>query len=78
MSLLRYSAAFISWRKSELQAIDRKARKLFTIYGGLHLKFDVGRLYIPRKDGGRGLISIEDRAELLVRGLEVYVHESEK
>ena len=78
VSLLRYSAAFISWRKSELQAIDRKARKLFTIYGGLHLKSDVDRLYIPRKDGGRGLISIEDCAELLVRGLEVYVHESEK
>ena len=28
--LLRYSSAFASWRKSELQAIDRKTRKLFT------------------------------------------------
>ena len=36
VSLLRYSAAFVSWRKSELQAIDRKTRKLFTIYGALH------------------------------------------
>ena len=36
VSLLRYSASFVSWRKSELQAIDRKTRKLFTIYGGLH------------------------------------------
>ena len=26
VSLLRYSAAFVSWRKSELQAIDRKTR----------------------------------------------------
>ena len=33
VSLLRYSAAFLSWRKSELQAIDRKNRKLFNIYG---------------------------------------------
>ena len=47
--LLRYSAAFVSWRKSELQVIDRKTRKLFTIYGALHPKSDVGRLYIPRK-----------------------------
>ena len=31
VSLLRYSAAFVSWRKNELQAIDRKTRKLFTI-----------------------------------------------
>ena len=37
VSLLRYSAAFVSWTKSELQAIDRKTRKLFTIYGSLHL-----------------------------------------
>ena len=28
VSLLRYSAAFVSWRKSELQAIDTKTRKL--------------------------------------------------
>ena len=78
VSLLRYSAAFISWRKCELQAIDRKTRKLFTIYGGLHPKSDVDRLYIPRKDGGRGLIAIEDCVELAVRGLEVYVHGSEE
>ena len=36
VSLLRYSAAFVGWRKSELQAIDRKTRKLLTIYGALH------------------------------------------
>ena len=45
VSLLRYSAAFVSWRKSELQAIDRKNRKLFTIYGALHPKSDVDGLY---------------------------------
>ena len=62
VSLLRYSPAFVSWRKSELQAIDRKARKL--LYGALHPESDVDRLYIPRKEGGRGLISIEDCVEL--------------
>ena len=74
VSLLRYSASFVSWRKSELQAIDRKTRKLFTIYGSLHPKSDVARLYIPRKEGGGGFISIE----LAIRGLEVYVHGSEE
>ena len=61
--LLRYSAAFVSWRKSELQVIDRKTKKLFTIYGALHPKSDVDRLYITRKEGGRGVISTEDRVE---------------
>ena len=78
VSLLRYSAAFVSWRKSELQAIDRKTRKLFTIYGALHPKSDVDRLYIPWKEGGRGLISIEDCVKLAIRDLEVYVHGSEE
>ena len=78
VSLLRYSVAFVSWRKSELQAIDRKTRKLFTISGVLHPKSDVDRLYIARKEGERGLISIEDRLELAIRGLEVYVHGSEE
>ena len=44
-----YLAAFVSWRKNELQAIDRKTKKLFTVYGALHPKLDVDRLYIPRK-----------------------------
>ena len=47
---------------------------MFTICGSLHPKSDVDRLYIPRKEGGRGFISIE----LAIRGLEVYVHGSEE
>ena len=77
-SILRYSAAFVSWSKSELQPIDRKTRKLFSIYGALHPKSDVDRLYIPRKEGGRGLISIEDSVQLAIRVLERYVHGSKK
>ena len=78
MSLLRYTAAFISWRKCELQAIDTKTRKLFTIYGGLHTKSDVDRLYILRKDERRGLIAIEDCVECGVRRLEVHVPGNEE
>ena len=36
------------------------------------------RLNIPRKEGGRVLISIEDCVELAIRGLEVYGHRSEE
>ena len=78
VSLLRYSGSFVSWRKSELEAIDRKTRKLFTIYGALYPKSDVDRLYIPRKEGGRGLISIKDCVELAIRGSEVNVHGCEE
>ena len=51
---------------------------MFNIYGALHPKSDVDRLYIPRKEGGRGLISIEDCVELAIRGLKVYVHRNER
>ena len=51
---------------------------MFTIHGALHPKSDVNRLHIPRKEGGRGFISIEDCVELAIRGLEGYVHGSEE
>ena len=44
----------------------------------MHPRSDVDRLYIPRKEGGKGLIFIEDCVELAIRGLEVYVHGSEE
>ena len=50
--------------------------KLFTIYAALHHKSDIDRLYIPRKEGGRDLMSIEDCAEVAIRGLDLFVHES--
>ena len=54
-----------------MQGIDRETRKLLSIYGGLHPKSDVYRVYIPEKDGGRSLIAIDDCVEFAVRGLEV-------
>ena len=40
--------------------MDRKNRKLITIYGGFHTLPCVDRRYIPRSDGGRGLVSVKD------------------
>ena len=44
----------------------------------MHPKSDVDRLYVRRKNGGKGLIAIEDCVELAVRYLEIYVYGSEK
>ena len=57
VSLLRYSAPFISWRKCELQTIDRKTRKLL-IYGGLHSSLTLTNYVHLEKI--RGLTAIED------------------
>ena len=51
VSLLRYSAAFISWRKCELQGIYSKTRKLFTIYPALtQAAFHVGDRFWAREN----------------------------
>ncbi|CAH2011575.1 unnamed protein product [Acanthoscelides obtectus] len=49
----------IDWRLEEIKAIDRKTRKLLTLYGMLHPRADTDRLYVSRKEGGRGLQQVE-------------------
>ena len=38
-----------------------------TMYKVLHPKDDIDRLYVSRKEGGRGLICIQDRVDVSVR-----------
>ena len=49
-----------------------------TIYGGLHPKSDVDRLYVKRKEGGRGLISVEQCIREEENTVGFYVANSEK
>ena len=60
VSIVRYGAGIIKWRKNELEELDRKTRKLMAMYGAQHPKADVDRLCLKRCDGGRGLIGVED------------------
>jgi len=41
-----------------------------------HPKADVDRLYIPRKEGGRGLLQLEMNYKLSTVGLDKYLSES--
>ena len=72
VSLLRHSAPFVNWTKEEVREMDRMTRKTMTMNGALHPRDSVCRLYIPRKEGGRGLIG----TEVTILGLENYVNES--
>ena len=56
----------IGWTKEELQSMDRKTRKVMTMNKELHPKSDSAKIYVPRKRGGRRLIS----CEACVRGEE--------
>ena len=56
VAILRYSAGVIDWKSEELKELDRKTRKTMSLYGALHPKSDVDRLYLSRQKGGRGLV----------------------
>ena len=74
--VLRYSAPFLKWRNTELQELDRRTRKLLTMHNAHHPKSNVERIYIPRKEGGRGLLNVEDIVNTAILGLEEYVVDS--
>ena len=59
VAVLRYSAGAIDWKNEELKELDRKTRKTMSLYGALHPKSDVDKLYLSRQKGKRGLISCE-------------------
>ena len=56
--------------------MDRTTRKTLTMYGALHPKSDIDRLYLKRNHGGRGLISIETYVRLEENNLGLYVSEA--
>ena len=58
VSIIRCGAGIIGWTKAELQALDRKTRKMLTMYGAHHPKADVDRMYLRRAEGGGGLIGV--------------------
>ena len=57
---MRYSFGIINWRIEEIkEKEDRKTRKMLTMYKMHHPKADIDRLYVKRKEGGRGLVQVE-------------------
>jgi len=47
-----------------------------SIHGSFSANSDVGRLYVPRKFCGRGLVSVSFAIEHEKRNLSFYVHNS--
>ena len=78
ISLLSYSTAFLDWTRGELEQMEMRTRKLMTMHRALNPKSDVARIYLSRKEGGRGLINVEDTVKLAIIGLERYVLTSEQ
>jgi hypothetical protein len=78
VAIVRYGGGILEWTTEELKWMDRKTRKYLTMYGALHPKSDVDRLYLPRKHGGRGLISCERCVKTEVNSLGWYISNSDE
>ena len=48
------------------------------MHKALHSRDDVNRLYVSRKEGGRGLASIKDTVDASIQSLEDYIEKHEQ
>ena len=76
--LVRYSGPFLKETRDELKQMDQRTRKLMTMHKALHPRDEVDRLYVSRKEGGRGLASIEDTVDASIQRLEDYIEKHER
>ena len=78
VAIFRYGPGIIQWKASLLKVLDRKSRNTMTMYEGLHQKSDLYILYVNRKEGGRGLISVEQCIREEENSLGFYVANSKE
>ena len=76
--IIRYSGPFLKWTREELRQMDQRTRKLMTMHKALHPRDDTDRLYVSRKEGGRGLVNIEDCVDATIQALEEYTQKSKE
>ena len=60
LPIITYTFGVIEWNEEELKGYDVQIRKMLNLYKAFELKSDIDRLYLPRIEGGRGLISVWD------------------
>ena len=75
--VVRYGAGILNWTAEELKGLDTKTRKLMRIHGAHHPQGDVDRLYVNRRQGGRGLHSIEEVVRREENALTTFVLRSQ-
>ena len=76
--LVRHSGPFLKWTKEDFKQMDERTRKLMTMHKALHPRDYVDRLYVPRKEGAKGLISTEDSVDASIQRLEDYIEKHER
>ena len=71
--VVQYSFNVINWTLEDIRRLDRKTRKFLTMHHMHHPKADSDRIYLPRSNGGRGLIQLEGLFKTSTIGLQRYL-----
>ena len=58
--------------------MDQRTRRLMIMHKAFHPRDNVDRLYVSRKEGGKGLASIEDTVDASIQRLEDYIEKYER
>ena len=66
----------VDWTMEEMASMDRRSRKILAMSDCAHTRSNVERLYLPRKEGGRGLIGIKECVRKERKTLYGYLRES--
>ena len=78
ISLVRYRGNFLECTKEELQQMDQRTRELITTRESLYQRDDIDKLYVSRKERGRGLACLEDSLDSSIRRLVDYIKKSKR
>ena len=71
--VIKYSAGIVDWENLEHRNMDRKNRKVLNMYQALHPRSNVGRLYLPHSERGKGLLSLQECVNAEKRSLGQYL-----
>ncbi|KAL1448253.1 hypothetical protein WDU94_000033 [Cyamophila willieti] len=70
--LLAYTFGIIAWTDTDLSNLNRKVRTTLTRYRSHHVHSATERLYLPRREGGRGLMDLQNVYSKQVVKLRTY------
>ena len=71
--VLTYGFGIIDWPQRDIDNLDSKTRKILTIHKVIYRNQCLERLYIPRREGGMGLIEINDIFRKTIINLDYYL-----
>ena len=71
--VLSYGFGIIDWPQIEIDNLDVKTRKILQIHKVLYRHQCMNRVYLPRREGGMGLIEINDAYRNTIFNLNYYL-----